>query len=545
MVNTITLYRSPVRLVLHTSETADPYSSAAISRARKKMMAEIALAGDEILIDDISYSRNDAATLLDVVSEESWKAHNIIYKHTGLLNFLEKGEFNSEELRKADAYLYNEKFVQAVSPYFAHSFNTVAGKLLRRNDFEELLKLLDYGGYILPEHSHEAYQKLRGYLEEITYTLRNLSWEKFVSDESILHFIFSANWLKVINKLPSSFTSVRDELVEHFISLVLRFQHKATWYYLHKVLVQLKAIETNDFNRSEVVRIDEIIYKNSKIEGGKGTVRSKGSDGYNWRGAWWIIWIVLMIVRAATCNDKSSSNSSYRLLDNPYSSPDISTPGNSAEKKNETYLLSQLESLGSKKNNTVAPQKLSTGSQPFEAFGDDPGAAVNDSFTVANNTGYDAVFLYFKDIPGHSMSGLLPKLYSTYIKAGEAEKVYVLPGNGRIYFALSEGWGKLKKPMNIDLKNASGSSNNSDLSSNLLLTHFFSNRKPLTQSLLQTPIYIEQGILLNANDSLRYLNKHILTESKEETVITLTENGNTFTASATGRLGVKQKRKSE
>jgi hypothetical protein len=530
-----------VRLVLHASEAAEPYSSAAISRARKKMMAEIALAGDEILIDDISYSRNDAATLLDVVGEESWKAHNTIYKHTGLLNFLEKGEFNSEELRKADAWLYNEKFVQAVSPYFAHSFNTVAGKLLRKNDFEEVLKLMDYRGYILPEHSHDAYQKLRGYLEDINYTLRNLSWEKFIGDESILHFIFSGNWLKFINKLPSSFTSVRDELVEHFINLVLRFQHKATWYYLHKVLVQLKGIETNDFNRSEVVRIDEVIYKNSKIEGGKGTVRSKGSDGYNWRSAWWIIWIVLMIVRAATCNDKSSKGS-YDVRDNTYDPIEIDR-SSYAERENEKKVLSLLDSLGKKQNPVITPQKLKTGDQPFKSFGNDPGAAVNHSVTITNNTGYDAVFLYFKDVPGHAMSGVLPKLYSTYIKNGEIVKVYVLPGNGRVYFAFGEGWGKLEKPFTIDLNNrVGGFTNSGSLPQTITVESFFNNKKGRPrQTYLQLPVFINGSDAYRDTTTYHYLNK-VGKSSDGETGLHLTQVNGKFTIEAMGRLLVKEER---
>ena len=53
MVNTVTLYRSPVRLVQHASEDGSTYSSQAISRARKRLMAEIMLIGDEIVIDDV------------------------------------------------------------------------------------------------------------------------------------------------------------------------------------------------------------------------------------------------------------------------------------------------------------------------------------------------------------------------------------------------------------------------------------------------------------------------------------------------------------
>ena len=79
MVSTVTLYRSPVRLIEHASEDAGSYSSQAISRPRKKMMAEISLAGDEIVIDDVAYSRNDASTLLDFITEGNWKVHSIIY----------------------------------------------------------------------------------------------------------------------------------------------------------------------------------------------------------------------------------------------------------------------------------------------------------------------------------------------------------------------------------------------------------------------------------------------------------------------------------
>lgn len=201
---------------------------------------------------------------------------------------MEKQEFSDEALKKADAYLYNATFVQAVSPYFAHSFNVVSGRLFKAGDFEELVKLQNYASYILPEHSGEAYQKVSTYLDDLSYTLRNLSWEKFSADESILHFIFSKSWKVFFNKLPSSFTSMRDEVVEQLINIVLNFQHKATWYYLHRVLVQLKLVETNDFNRSEVERIDKVIHHNSTLEGGptKKVIRGTGG-GFSARAIWW------------------------------------------------------------------------------------------------------------------------------------------------------------------------------------------------------------------------------------------------------------------
>jgi hypothetical protein len=530
-----------VRLVKHASEEAEPYSSQAISRARKRLMAEISLGGDEIIIDDVSYSRNDASTLLDLVTEDSWKAHTIIYNHKGLLNFLEKEEFNHEELKKTDAYLYNERFVHAVSSYFSHAFSAVSGKLIRQNKFEELLLLMDYQGYILPEHSHEAYQKFRTYLDETNSTLRNLSWEKFIADESILHFIFSDPWKQAINKLPSSFTAIRDDLIEQLTGIVLRFQHKATWYYLHQLLVQMKAVETNEFNRLEVVRINEIIFANSQLEGGKKSRASDGGEVSTGRIIWWLIWIVLAIVRFATCNspNKSSydiSNYSYRRLAQP-------TVNTYAEQKNEKVLLSLLDSLSNRKNIVTKPEKLTTGDQPFEALGDDPQAAQNVSIVITNHTGFDAVFLYFKDMPGHYRSGLLPKLYSSYIRKGESEKLYVLPGNGRIYFAFGEQWGKLKKPVEMYLSNASNEAlnNRSSLSETIVVNSFFGNKKRLQQDYLTNPIYIDEPDSYQEDNNYFYLNTPGEPSGKNETDIILSRKNGRFSMEAFGRLLVKEK----
>jgi hypothetical protein len=542
LVNTVTLYRSPVRLVKHAAEEAETYSSQAISRARKKMMAEIALAGDEVVIEDVAYSRNDASTLLDVITEETWKTHRVIYAHKGLLNFLEKEEFTDEELKKADAWLYNERFVKALSPYFAHSFNIVSGRLLREENFEELAKLLNYKGYILPEHSHDAYQKIRNYIDEQLYMLKNLSWERFFEDESILHFIFNDDWTRFINLLPGMFTSLRDEMVEHAISLVLRFQHKATWHYLHQVLVQLKMIETNDFNRSEVDRIDAIIYENSLIEAGK--VRKNKSGEVSGRNIWWVLWGVLMIVRVVTCNNRSSR--SYDISDqySTYYSPAVTTEDNIAEQKNETLLLSYLDSLTKEQGIVTKPESLKTGGQPFGELGDDPKAARNDSITIINTSGYDAVYLYFKDLPGHYREGLLPKLYSTYIRNGESETVYLLPGNGRVYFAFGRQWGELKKPLIFNLTNSSKGpleNGSSSLDEIITIDHFFKNTKGIKQNYLKRPLYVDDSPTRHSGIYYTTLTTGTYEERRSEPKMVISNVEGAPAITATGRLYVKQK----
>lgn len=549
MVNTVASYRSPVRLVKHTSEEVTVYSSQAISRARKRLMAEIMLMGDEIVIEDVPYSRNDASTLLDVITEETWKTHSIIYSQKGLLDFLEKEEFSDEELKKADAWLYNQQFVKAVSPYFAYSFNVVSGKLIRQKDFEGLLKLLRYSGYLLPEHHHEAYQKIRIHLDELTYTLRNLSWEKFFADESILHFVFSAEWKQAINKLPSAFTSQRDDVVEQMVNVVLRFQHKATWYYLHQVLVQLKSIETNDFNRSEVERIDKIIYENSRIESRRGSKKSKKkeSEFSTGRIVWWVIWVVLIIVRAATCNEKDQDLNAKLENLTRYQQNRFSETKRVDEEQNELMLRLFLDSLSNKLSLDITPQQpLKTGSQPLATFADDFPTTGTSTVHINNTTANDCVAMYItaNGRPGSVYENALPNIEAVYIRKGESFTFHHTPGDGKFYFLFGEKWGRLNAQTEMNVYSERGTSTDSGRKHVLFLYEFFSNQQPRLQNYLQQAVYLQDASAsTTGNDAnLRPLNNPYDAAPNEATTLSLKETKDRYMIEAKGSLLVKEEK---
>jgi hypothetical protein len=179
---------------------------------------------------------------------------------------------------------------------------------------------------------------------------------------------------------------------------------------------------------------------------------------------------------------------------------------------------------------------------PAFGFSDDPKAARNDSLLVVNNTGYDAVFLYFKDIPGHSLSGKLPKFYSMLIKKGESQKVFVLAGNGRVYFAFGEDWGELKKPLSIPFPDYAGRIGIvQPLKDSLLLQHFFSNGGGPVQKYLSKPIYINKADALKDYTRYRYLNT---SNTTSESTLYLSDNNGNIQLKADGPLLVKEARSS-
>jgi hypothetical protein len=148
--------------------------------------------------------------------------------------------------------------------------------------------------------------------------------------------------------------------------------------------------------------------------------------------------------------------------------------------------------------------------------------------------------MYFKDIPGHGMSGMLPKLYSALIRKGETQKVYLLANNGRVYFAFGEGWGTLAKPVALSLQDTRPYGNTTERKFTLYLDRFFSSGKTPVQKYLLHPLLIEKAGPIQGGDMSGYLNTTPGSGNKE-TVLTLSSSGaSAITISARGPLLVKE-----
>ncbi len=345
--------------------------------------------------------------------------------------------------------------------------------------------------------ANEQFGQLRTATLHLSHLLYGEEPEKFQLDESVLHFVFSESWQKAVNALPSSFATMRDDVVEQVIGVVLRFQHKATWYYLHRVLQDLRKIETNDYNRSEIERIDKVMHGNSQVEGNRRSTPSSGGEVSTGRMIWWGIWLVLIIIRVATCSNRNSSTNDYlqniRASDYSVQRADLNYI---LEKENEARFTSFLDSLCTAGTTAVKPSEMETGDQPFVGLAESPDMARNDSVTITNNTGHDAVLLYCKDIPGHRASGFLPKMYATFIKRGESEVVSVEPNNGRLYFAFGDGWGQLKETVQVQmgLGNLAMVDSKENIDRFVMLSHFFVKPATQTQTLLQSPLKISYAV---------------------------------------------------
>ncbi len=351
-----TLYRSPVRLVSHAGEPIGEFSPQTISRSKKKLLALISLSDNEMELNGLVYTKNDIISLLDSITDETiWRHHCTVYAFPALLAFLEEGFFDDEELSREVIANSDEAFLAFLSHPFAVAFNKASSSLLRpqsiappqptqpltydpmsaRNPtvqiveepvdrFEILADLMGYQRFITLQHQHLAFERIRVYFHDLLYTLRNLSWEKFREDESVLHFVFSTSWMHFANKLPMSFSGTRDEVVDNVTNIALRFQHKATWHYLHLLCEDLKMLECNDGLKEEVSRLAKHFERNANVaNSNQNSSNQKSSSPSTGRVIVWIIWAILGLVRLSHCASSSSSYGSYDYPSTKFEYPTV------------------------------------------------------------------------------------------------------------------------------------------------------------------------------------------------------------------------------
>ncbi|RYY97630.1 MAG: hypothetical protein EOO11_10365 [Chitinophagaceae bacterium] len=475
-------YRSPVRPVLHAGEPLQPFAATTLQRARKKLLAELALSNDELELDGLTYTRNDLAVLFQDLTESEWSGHCLIYSIPGFLQFLEQSRFDAGAMAPARQYHYKPGFTAFVSPWFAPAFRDASGRFLRDSEPLQLTELFRYADFIAPEDGPEAYERLRIYFDEFGFLLRNWTWEKMQEDSSRIACLFDPDWIAFLNALPDPLAPARDSVVEQFLGIVYRFQHKASWKLLQRMCAQLQAVRCNPELQAQVNEYEEIMRRNSSSI----VSRRKSSDGSGGgfsfgRGAWAIVWIALMIIRAASSDSCNRPSSLGRLEYTPtYSSPEspVYTPeaDQAASISNESHLRHTFLDLSANAHKGT-PLEPKTGSAPFSGMSQEPQGFGPRFLTVRNNSSQDMVlFSYNRADP--ILDSETP-VQAVFIGRGQEYELPIRPNQGYLNAVFGTGWVKLANPREVQLHRnvtsteSSGSSYGRDVTSTMTISEYF------------------------------------------------------------------------
>jgi hypothetical protein len=443
-----TIYRSPLRLIGHAGEQVKPFSRSAIDRAFQYFEQEIAK-NETVVIDGLSYTHADIVSMQQL-DADSWYYHGVIYAHEGLLHFLEQNIFDDSLLNKAAQFHFNPGFVRFVSPWFARSFNEVSNKYIDENDFQLLGQLLNYNGFILPAHIPLAFNHISNYLERLKETLAAVDWKTYSADESVFDFIFSSTWIYFINRLPPDFLTAKDAIARAMLRLVLDFQQKATWYFLHELCMRLQKIECSASCQLEVNEQTEKIYKHRQAEE-KTANRSERKQQIVWgSGAIGLTLLVCAVIYFIGPRHEAPIES--KIEEPPVVlSGDASVSEQLSSSLNEQNLKLFLSRLCFEKYSGTE-NEIENGKTPFDGVSALPAELGPTPLTISNSSGKDAVVFYFTD--KNVLTSEDSRVISVYIRDGESYTMHIDPNFGRLNIAFGKNWVRLKNPKEFPLLNS-------------------------------------------------------------------------------------------
>jgi hypothetical protein len=422
------MYCSPIRLLSLTAEESAVFSTSLVEVAKKRR-------------HDNNLESQEVEALLQSENAATWAFHRTIAEQEGLLQFLEEAVFDEEKMRKASFLRYNPTFVQFISLPFAHSFEKVAREALeKQDDYKSVQPLLEYATFVLPVHQVIAFAPVNAHLQAMRSKVDLLSWEQFVPDQSILHFVFSANFTRFLNSLPAACDEDRNQLLAALLRILKRFRLDASVNYLKAFCASLRQVNMNpallqDLQEYESALVIRPLPK--KVEVKKPPV----NRWYYVAGAAVLILAVTLLLLKTTSKRGRPPQAEDRYMEAVETTSSSDQLKSSINERN----LKAFFYLASKQQNTGTPVPVQTGDNPIPGVSKLPSKDGNSVMTVRNETTADALLLYFgSDNPIVSKES---RLVAVYIRRGDEYRFRFQPDFGRFNFLFGSNWVRMQTPV--------------------------------------------------------------------------------------------------
>lgn len=409
-------------MLLLTDEESATYSADLLEQAKARLSDPAA--------------REAAERSLRNMNAGTWAFHRLIHQHPALRQFLETAAFDPDQMRSASYLCYNPSFVRFVSLPFAQSFLQVSKKALaQQDDYAQLQKLLEFSSFILPEHTQLAFGTIKEHLMDRQRMVAALGWEQFVANESLLDFVFSANWRFFMNELPAECSTERDALLASLLQVLRRFRLDAAPEYLHAVCIKLHQLKMDPALQASLQE-----YENSFSEPHKPAVVKKKIPAWVFvlAGGVLVVAFGFFLLLHFRARAREAAEPEQRYMDavaNTAASDQLSSSINEHNLKGYFYIAGQQ----------VLPGRgvlLPTGATPIPGVTKLPSEEGNSQMVVHNHTDADALLLYFGS--DNLLVNKSSRLVAVYIQKGEEYRFRFQPDFGRFNFVFGHQWVQLE-----------------------------------------------------------------------------------------------------
>ena len=296
-------YISIIRLLEHCGITTGEEIN--LPRMRKQLLAEFSMAQSGFIeVDEYSYSRNDVFEEIDRPDFlQRLSFHRQIWNSPAILALLEQNAIDISTIKDHfKPFWSNKVFDEFFSPYFAGPFNNISRTILADMYFGDLSYLMALEDFLQPAEREEAFRPVRIFLDDTAKLMRNINRDNYKIMRPKIADWIDMEWYPFYNSLPSEFYDVKNTIINELINIGVAVQktHRRDCRKMSEQLVQL-------YDAPENLR--STILSNHAVY-----TRSRGFS-FSGRSPFWIIWIIIMVVRAmasGSCNNSKDDYQNFR-----------------------------------------------------------------------------------------------------------------------------------------------------------------------------------------------------------------------------------------
>jgi hypothetical protein len=271
-----------------------------VSRVRKQLQAEFGITQSGFIeVDGYTYTRQD---IFEEIEHPDFprrlEFHKEIWSAPELLQLLEDYTFNSATIRDGfRSFWNNREFEDFLSPYIVGPFHYVSRTLLAGASMAEMSELLRFEDFLKAPEREEAFRPLRIFLDENLRLLRNTNRENYkIMRSKISHWIDS-DWHGLFNNLPGEYYDIKNDLIVQLVNIGVAIQKKYRSD-CRQISEQLVALEDLQENLRGTILSNHTAYTGT-------------SNSINFRGYWWVGWVVFMVVKALASGGCEHTSNDY------------------------------------------------------------------------------------------------------------------------------------------------------------------------------------------------------------------------------------------
>lgn len=216
------LYVNPFDLLQITVQHLSDVDAATISRARRKLLAELELSDtNTILHAGVDLNRGDCLRAIDDLDyRDKREFHFFIYQHNHLKRFLTKGRLSFFENYQAESIYKLPEFLDFISHFFAEKYDNVLLENYKRSNRDAVANILSVKPITNKAYYEKCYKSTYAFVKDLDNWIKEIV-KDIANNESLFiskkfagldELIIEKVNVFLLNLLPSYFQILRNQI---------------------------------------------------------------------------------------------------------------------------------------------------------------------------------------------------------------------------------------------------------------------------------------------------------------------------------------------